>query len=47
MIQILIIMLALILFVSCKKDDKTCNCGKIISDDVTDYSVTIRKINGK
>lgn len=31
---------------SCKKDNPQpqadCNCGKIISDDVTDYSVVIR-----
>ncbi|MEI7669747.1 MAG: hypothetical protein WCJ33_06675 [Pseudomonadota bacterium] len=27
---------------SCKKDDKTCNCGLIISDDVSKTSVTIR-----
>jgi hypothetical protein len=30
------------MMVSCKKDDKTCNCGLIISDDVSKSSVTIR-----
>ena len=29
-------------FTSCSKEDETCNCGLITSDDVTDYSVTIR-----
>ena len=33
-------------FASCKKDDPKpsipCNCGLILSDDVTDYSVIIR-----
>ena len=38
----IIIALALILsFTSCEKDEP-CNCGLIISDEVSDYSVIIR-----
>jgi hypothetical protein len=35
--------LAVILFglLGCQKEE-ICNCGKVISDDVTDYSVVIR-----
>jgi hypothetical protein len=29
-------------FTSCSKEEEECNCGLITSDDVTDYSVTIR-----
>jgi len=29
--------------ISCKKEDaKQCNCGLVVSDDVTNYSVVIR-----
>ena len=36
--------LAIILSIaSCKKEDaKICNCGLVVSDDVTNYSVVIR-----
>ena len=36
--------LAIILSIaSCKKEDaKVCNCGLVVSDDVTNYSVVIR-----
>lgn len=36
--------LAIILSIaSCKKDDvKQCNCGLVLSDNVSDYSVVIR-----
>ena len=36
--------LAIILSIaSCKKEDaKQCNCGLVVSDDVTNYSVVIR-----
>ena len=36
--------LAIILpIASCKKEDvKQCNCGLVVSDDVTNYSVVIR-----
>ena len=36
--------LAIVLsIVSCKKEDaKVCNCGLVVSDDVTNYSVVIR-----
>ena len=38
-----IIGLAIILSIaSCKKDVIVCNCGLIVSDDATDYSVVIR-----
>lgn len=30
-----------LLFVSCKKEDP-CNCGQIVSDNASDYSVTIQ-----
>ncbi len=36
---------SLMLFIgfSCQKEEtKPCNCGRIVSDDVTNYSVTIR-----
>jgi len=32
-----------LLIASCKKEDvKQCNCGLVVSDDVTNYSVVIR-----
>ena len=27
---------------SCKKKQKDCNCGRVMSDDVTNYSVIVR-----
>lgn len=42
----ILIALVLIGIVSCKKENITpqsnCNCGRIIDDNVSDYSVTIR-----
>lgn len=40
----IIIALAIVLsMVSCKKDEvKVCNCGLIVNDNVTNYSVVIR-----
>ena len=32
----------LIFLGSCKKDDTTCNCGKIMDDNVTNYQVLIK-----
>jgi len=39
---ITVLMLMLLMMASCKKDDKTCNCGLITSDNVTNLSVTIK-----
>lgn len=36
-----VIILTLVLL-SCKKEEKTCNCGIVESDNVQDYSVIIR-----
>jgi hypothetical protein len=36
------ILIALLALISCKKKDKPCNCGLIVSDDPKDYSVVIR-----
>jgi hypothetical protein len=39
----LIYLFLTVLIVSCSSDDSTdCNCGEIISDDASNYSVTIR-----
>ena len=42
---LLVLGLGLVMF-SCEKEDvkvnEGCNCGMIVSDDVTNYSVTIR-----
>ena len=40
--KLALIILVAISIVSCKKESQTCNCGLVINDDVTDYSVTIR-----
>ena len=40
--KIITIASAILLLNSCKKDESTCNCGKIIDDDVNDYSILIR-----
>ena len=37
-----VILVALIFLASCSKEDTTCNCGKIISDDPNDYSIVVR-----
>jgi hypothetical protein len=34
--------LAIILSIASCKKDEVCNCGLILNDDVSDYSVTIR-----
>ena len=33
---------ALAMMASCKKENQVCNCGLIVSDNVSDYSVVIR-----
>ena len=43
----IILMIAVSMMVSCKKDNQPlvqeqCNCGLILSDNVSDYSVVIR-----
>lgn len=40
----LIYLLLTVLIISCSDDDdsRDCNCGEIISDDASNYSVTIR-----
>ena len=45
-ILLLLVSLAVVMF-SCQKElvtpnNEVCNCGLIVSDDVSDYSVTIR-----
>ena len=34
--------LAIILSIASCEKEKVCNCGLVVSDDVSDYSVTIR-----
>ena len=29
-------------FLSCKKEDKICNCGLVVDDNATNYTVDIR-----
>lgn len=43
----IILIIAVIAISSCQKDDlqptqKVCNCGLVVSDNVSDYSVVIR-----
>ena len=40
--KIITIAAAIAMLNSCKKDESTCNCGKIIDDNAFTYSVTIR-----
>jgi len=41
--KVLSIILASVFLFSCTKEEaKVCNCGLVVSDDVTDYSVVIR-----
>jgi len=41
--KVLFIILASAFLFSCTKEQaKECNCGLVVSDDVTDYSVVIR-----
>ena len=37
-----ILAIMLFSFASCKKETPQCNCGTILSDNVSDYSVVIR-----
>ena len=38
-----LIVLAFLAFLSCSdEDDTNCNCGEVVSDNVSDYTVTIR-----
>lgn len=40
-----VFVLVALAFMSCEKEEftpSTCNCGLVLSDDVTDYSVVIR-----
>jgi hypothetical protein len=41
--KLILIIIVAITFVSCSKESvKPCNCGLIVSDNVANYSVTIR-----
>ena len=40
--KLLLLSLLLTCMLSCKKEQKDCNCGRVMSDDVTNYSVIVR-----
>jgi len=39
---ILCLAVATALFSSCEKENQTCNCGTILSDNISNYSVDIK-----
>ncbi len=40
--MLIMIALCIIMLASCKKEDTTCNCGLIQSENVNDYSIVIQ-----
>jgi len=43
--KLLLVFIVIVGITSCKKDEikkENCNCGRILSDDVTNYSIVVR-----